>query len=73
MGASGADSTLENALSECEQFGMKKVEAVDQVKKVCSVVAGWKEHFARAGVPANDIESLSGQIDRAFLRDQRRD
>jgi hypothetical protein len=73
VGASGADSTLENALSECEQFGMKKAEAADQVKKVCAVVATWKEHFARAGVLANDIESLSGQIDRPFLLDQRRD
>jgi serine/threonine-protein kinase HipA len=71
VGASGADSTLENALSECEQFGMKKAEAAEQVKKVCAVVATWKEHFAKAGVSANDIESLSGQIDRAFLLDQR--
>ena len=72
VGSSGADSTLENALSECAQFGMKKAEAVDQVKKVCAVVAGWKEHFARAGVLLSDIESLSGQIDRPFLRDQRK-
>ena len=64
VGSSGANSTLENALSECDQFGMKKAEATDQVKKVCAVVAGWKEHFAKAGVLANDIESLSGQIDR---------
>ena len=72
VGASGADSTLANALSECAQFGMKKAEAADQVKMVCAVVADWKAHFARAGVSANDMESLSGQIDRPFLQDQRR-
>jgi serine/threonine-protein kinase HipA len=71
VGADGADSTLENAMSECDQFGLKKSEATDQVKKVCAVVAKWKEHFALAGVLAGDIESLSGQIDRPFLRDQR--
>jgi serine/threonine-protein kinase HipA len=72
VGASGADSTLENALSECDQFGMKKAEATDQVKQVCAVVESWKEHFARKGVSANDMESLSGQIDRPFLLEQRR-
>jgi len=71
VGADGADSTLENAMSECDQFGLKKSEAADQVKKVCEVVNKWKEHFALAGVLAGDIESLSGQIDRPFLRDQR--
>jgi serine/threonine-protein kinase HipA len=72
VGANGADSTLENALSECDQFGMKKAEATDQVKQVCAVVESWKEHFARKGVSANDMESLSGQIDRPFLLEQRR-
>lgn len=71
VGADGADSTVENAMSECGQFGLKKSEAADQVKKVCVVVVKWKEHFARAGVLTKDIESLSSQIDRPFLRDQR--
>jgi serine/threonine-protein kinase HipA len=71
IGASGADSTLENALSECAQFGMKKAEAADQLRHVCVVVAHWKQHFASTGVLARDIESLSGQIDRPFLQDQR--
>jgi len=71
VGAAGADATLDNAMSECGQFGLKKSEAADQVRKVCAVVATWKEHFARAGVLAKDIESLASQIDRPFLRDQR--
>ena len=71
VGAQGADATLENALSECNQFGLKKTEAADQVRQVCKVVALWKDHFAQAGVLAKDIESLSSQIDRPFLRDQR--
>ena len=71
VGTDAADSTLENALSECAQFGLKKAEAAEQVKTVCAVVAGWREHFAHAGVSARDIESLAGQMERPFLREQR--
>lgn len=71
VGAQAADSTLENALSECVQFGLKKPEAIAQVTRVCTVVAGWRKHFAQAGVSASDIESLAGQIERPFLLQQR--
>ena len=71
VGAAAADSTLENALSECGQFGLNKAQALDEVKSVSQVVAGWKAHFAQAGVAAGDIASLADQIDRPFLREQR--
>lgn len=71
VGAAAADSTLENALSESGQFGFKKGEANAQVQRVCRAVAGWKEHFARAGVSVADIESLASQINRPFLLNQR--
>jgi serine/threonine-protein kinase HipA len=71
VGSDGADSTLANALSECAQFGLKKDAALQEVRRVCEVVAGWRAHFAQVGVSDADIESLAGQIDRPFLRDQR--
>lgn len=71
VGVDAADATLENALSECAQFGLKKKDAIEEVRAVCSVVGTWKEHFAREGVAAGDIDSLSQQIDRSFLKDQR--
>jgi hypothetical protein len=71
VGVEAADSTLDNALSECRQFGLKKDEAVAQVRRVCEAVAGWRAHFAGAGVSDADIESLAAQIDRPFLLDQR--
>ena len=71
VGSAAADSTLANALSECVQFGLKKDDAIAQVKQVCETVEGWKAHFARSGVRGDHIESLAGQIDRPFLRDQR--
>lgn len=71
VGVDAADATLANALSECRQFGLKKDEAVAEVRRVCAVVDRWKEHFEQAGVQDQDIESLARQIDRPFLKDQR--
>ena len=71
VGADMADSTLANALSEHAQFGLKRGEAESQVREVAAVVAGWKSHFAAAGVRAADVESLAQQLDRPFLADQR--
>ncbi len=72
VGAQAADATLDNALSECAQFGLKRAEAQEQVRAVCAVVDGWQDHFERGGVRPGDIQSLAQQIDRAFLLDQRR-
>ena len=72
VGLHAADATLDNALSQCAQFGLKRPEAMAQVRQVCMAVQGWQEHFKGAGVTAADVESLASQIDRPFLRDQRR-
>jgi serine/threonine-protein kinase HipA len=72
VGADMADSTIANALSEHALFGLKRNEAESQVRQVVAVAAGWKSHFAAAGVRAADVESLAQQLDRPFLADQRR-
>ena len=72
VGVDMADSSIANALSEHGQFGLKRDEAESQVRQVVAVAAGWKEHFATAGVRAADVESLAQQIDRPFLVEQRR-
>lgn len=71
VGESAADSTLTNALSMCAQFALKPDGAKKEIAVVASVVARWREHFARVGVSHNDIELLAEQIDRPFLREQR--
>jgi len=71
VGENGADSTLDNALSMCRQFGLVPAAAKREVATVAGVVARWREHFARTGVSQGDIELLAEQIDRPFLRDQR--
>ncbi len=71
VGEDGADSTLDNALSMCALFALKRDEAVGEITKVASVVSDWKAHFQQCGVTGRDTELLVEQIDRAFLQTQR--
>ncbi|MCB9654309.1 MAG: type II toxin-antitoxin system HipA family toxin [Deltaproteobacteria bacterium] len=71
VGHDESDSTIDNALSMCEYFGLSRDEAVNQVREVVTVISDWKKHFAAEGVLPPDIASLEAQIDRAFLRSQR--
>ncbi|HVZ34168.1 MAG TPA: HipA domain-containing protein, partial [Polyangiaceae bacterium] len=71
VGSAAADSTLDNALSMCGQFGLKRAAAQAELRRVVEVVDGWRAHFASAGVLPGEIELLAEQIDRPFLRDQR--
>lgn len=71
VGEQEADSTVANALSMANLFGLSKLDAARQVGEVVQVVNGWREHFAQCGVTAGDIEMYAQQIDRPFLRDQR--
>jgi serine/threonine-protein kinase HipA len=70
-GAQGRDSTLENAMSQCDAFGLSPTEAAAEVAAVIDVVNTWKEHFAQAGVTVRDIASLAERIDGDALLSQR--
>jgi serine/threonine-protein kinase HipA len=73
VGEDEADSTLANALSMSRMFSLDGDEAIDEARKVAAVVDRWKEHFRSIGVRRGDIDLYAEQIDRPFLRDQRRD
>lgn len=70
-GARGRDSTLENAMSQCDAFGLLPAEAAAEIATVIDVVNTWQEHFAQAGVTERDIESLAERIDGEALLTQR--
>jgi serine/threonine-protein kinase HipA len=70
-GAQGRDSTLENAMSECDAFGLLPAEAAAEVTSVIDVIDTWQEHFAQAGVSERDLASLAERIDGEELRGQR--
>jgi serine/threonine-protein kinase HipA len=71
VGQLGAASTLDNALSEHKSFGMTLARAKDVMAEVVRVADAWQEHFAKAGVSAQDVLVLAQAIDRPFLQSQR--
>ena len=71
VGREGAVSSLENALTELSEFGLKRARATELVRQVARVVNGWEAHFAQLGVSAADRDLLKASIDRDALRLQR--
>ena len=70
-GAQGHDSTLDNAMSQCDAFGLRPAEAAAEVAAVIEVVNTWQTHFAQAGVTARDISNLAERLDGEALLSQR--
>jgi serine/threonine-protein kinase HipA len=73
VGDQEADSTVANALSLPQLYGLTKDQAVKQAQAVARIVDGWQQHFAACGVTRADIDLYAEQIDRPFLREQRRE
>ena len=71
VGGREADSTLDNALSMCGQFGLNESDAAREVRVVVKAIERWADHFAACGVRPRDIDALAMQIDRPFLHEQR--
>lgn len=70
-GVRGRESTLENAMSQCEAFGLSPSRAADEVTRVIDVVNQWSAHFEQCGVSRHDRELLAQTIDGPALRSQR--
>lgn len=71
VGKGEAESSIENALSEVQAFGLGKDAAVESVKRIVAAVDRWKEFFQGHGVVARDLEQLAQYIDGPTLRAQR--
>jgi serine/threonine-protein kinase HipA len=71
VGKREAESSIENALSEVQAFGLSKVSAVEVVKQVAFAVDGWQENFRSLGVKERDLEMMAQYIDGPFLKAQR--
>jgi serine/threonine-protein kinase HipA len=71
VGEQEADSTISNALSLSQMYGLAKNEAFKEAQGVARVIDGWKQHFITCGVTRGDVDLYAEQIDRPFLRDQR--
>jgi serine/threonine-protein kinase HipA len=73
VGANGSESTLENALTELSEFGIKRPRAIELIQAVARAVDLWSRHFEQHGVCSADMEQLGASIDRDSLRLQRRE
>ena len=71
VGTHEAESSLENALSEVESFGLNRATATAIVRQVATVVDGWRAQFQSSGVSERDIEELAQYIDGPSLKPQR--
>lgn len=72
-GLEGQESTLSNAMSQCEAFGLSPAEAAAVVVQVIQVVDTWQTHFESVGVTPSDVISLAERIDGEELLHQRRE
>ena len=68
VGSAGAASSLDNALTELSEFGIKRTRAIQLIQQVARTVDGWEAHFTQQGVSAADLELLRASIDRDALR-----
>ncbi len=73
VGSSGAESSLENALTDINEFGIKKPRAIALIQQVAATVEQWAGHFRQCGVCHADMEQLAASIDRDALRQQRQE
>ena len=71
VGNMGSESSLENALSQIKEFGLKMPRAIELMRQVARAVDQWSTHFRALGVSAGDMEQLAASIDRLSLKQQR--
>jgi serine/threonine-protein kinase HipA len=71
VGLDGNESSLQNAMSQCQLFGLSTKEAKAQVARVVSVVNGWRAHFESCGVSKADIESLAERLEGELAAQRR--
>ncbi len=71
VGDAASESTLDNALSQAMQFGLRPAPARNIASEMGRVVAGWKKHFRSLGVVRRDLDEIAQYIDSDRLRAQR--
>jgi serine/threonine-protein kinase HipA len=73
VGTDQRDSTLANAMSQCELFGYTPAQAATEIVRIISVVNRWRDHFAACGVTESDLNSLAERIDGDRLLGERKE
>lgn len=66
VGSQGKMADLNNAVSQCEGFGLSKEEAVIIIDRLQGIVKGWREVFLDAGVTEIEVSALAPSFIRCF-------
>jgi serine/threonine-protein kinase HipA len=64
VGKQGRLATLDNALSDCTQFGLDTTRAAGIIERIAQAVRPWREAFETSHVPAEQIEQVAGAFRR---------
>ncbi|MGQ0798839.1 MAG: type II toxin-antitoxin system HipA family toxin [Pseudomarimonas sp.] len=65
IGAQGRLATLDNALSQCAQFGLSKPAAVEIITSIVAVVRSWRVAFEALGVATRECDRVATAFRRA--------
>jgi serine/threonine-protein kinase HipA len=71
-GDDGQESTLKNAMSQCEAFGLSPADAAAEIVRIIAVVDTWEAHFRELHVSETDILNLAERLNDGELLKQRR-
>ena len=72
VGTAESESSLENALSQIKEHGLRMPRALQLLQQVAAAVDQWAVHLRPQGVSPNDMQQLAASMDRDALRRQRR-
>jgi len=70
-GALGSESSLANAMSMCEDFGLTTQEAAGEALRLVGIVNGWEAHFTACGVSRSDMKTLQRWLDADAKKKER--
>ena len=65
VGLEGRTATLDNALSQCEQFGLAKPAAATIIDEVVAAVRPWRDFFEAKGATAKECDKVASAFRRA--------
>ncbi len=65
IGSQGREATLENSLSQSEQFGLSKGRAKEIIIDLVRKIDNWQEHFEECGFTGEEIDILQPSFQMA--------
>lgn len=62
VGKFGRTASIYNLISQCEEFGLPKEDALAEIARMRAIVDDWREHYKSAGVDSDGMAMLEQAI-----------